>query len=93
MADCGWEVVRRNLVPMRRTLSVLGMCAALLFGGAHVATAVTDWSWVGPHTTYDECEQSVQAYRDAGGVAGGCSFRDLPYTAEDGYYFRAWPIP
>jgi hypothetical protein len=78
---------------MRRILSVLGVSAALLSGGAGVATASTDWSWVGPFSTYESCEESAYYYQEAGGVAGGCHYRDLAYTHNDGYYYAAWPIP
>ena len=69
------------------------MCAILLGGGASTAAASSSWAWVGPYSTYATCEESAQGYRDAGGVASGCSYRDLVHTVNDGYYFRALPIP
>lgn len=74
---------------MRRLLIVLGMSATLVLGGAGVASAI---AWIGPYPTLATCEASELGFQAAGHVTGGCSYRDLLYDWQDGYYFPAWTV-
>lgn len=78
---------------MRKLVGVLGISTALVIGSTGVATA-TDWepAWIGPYPTYAECEYAEEGARAAGHVTGGCTYRDLAHTWQDGYYFLAWPV-
>lgn len=73
---------------MRRILGVLGISAALATAGAGVAAA-EEWAPIGPYPTYEECEISEQGFQSAGHLTTGCTYRDMGYPWQDGYYFYA----
>ncbi|MCE6997344.1 hypothetical protein LZG04_21425 [Saccharothrix sp. S26] len=76
---------------MRRLVGVLGISAALMTGAAGAADA-TEPAWIGPYPTLAQCETSEAGFQAAGHLTGGCVYRDLAHSWQDGYYFHAWPV-
>ncbi|MBP2323650.1 ABC-type sugar transport system substrate-binding protein [Kibdelosporangium banguiense] len=76
---------------MRKTLTTLAF-AGLFVLGATPATAAGPPYWNGPYDTQPGCIEARDGWREAGGVAGGCTYKEVP-SRGNGYYFSYWPMP